>query len=381
MKILFVHNYYRSSLVGGEDIAFNSEVEAIKKEIGPENVFTYTTSSDSGHALGLLFNIWFSRKHYTNVYSLVKKHHIDIVHVHNFFPFMTPSVFKAAKKAGAMVVHTLHNFRWWCISGILYRDCVGNCEKCVKKRFAFNGVLNKCYHNSFIESLFIALVFLFYRLIGILQCVDAFFVLTNFELRKVEQFGISNKKLYLKPNVIDVSCATRSLNREDYIYVGRLDSNKGIEMLLDIWQTLDPRYVLKIVGGSAKDNRWKKYAKSNIIFLGKMSHCDTMHEIGRSRYLIHPSLMYETAGLTMLEALSLGVPVIGINTGTRPEFIKDMISGFLAEVDTLESIIRQSLNYAGYENMCALASESAQSFKGEVVASHQVQVYKKILQI
>jgi glycosyltransferase involved in cell wall biosynthesis len=198
MKILLIHNYYRKKNIGGEDIVFDAEVGALKKRLGDSNVFVYTVSSDDTTGWRLLFSIWFSLSQYRAVYALVKKHNIDIVHVHNFFPVLTPSVFVAAKNAGAGVVHTLHNYRLWCISGILYNAVDGVHEYCATKRFSWRCVQHKSYHDSFVQSLFIGIVFWWYKCMQMFGYIDYYIALTGFQKNKIISFFVPAEKIILK---------------------------------------------------------------------------------------------------------------------------------------------------------------------------------------
>jgi len=147
VKVLLVHNAYQSSLIGGEDVVVANEIAGLKSALGEQNVFVYSVSNDRVLLKTLAREIGGSKTHFRNIFYMVKEHAIDVVQVHNFFPLLTPSVFVAAKKAGAVVVHTLHNFRWWCLSGILYRNN-SPCEKCVHKTWGWPSVVHGCYRGS-----------------------------------------------------------------------------------------------------------------------------------------------------------------------------------------------------------------------------------------
>ena len=118
MNILIIHNKYQSNNIGGEDIVYKNELQSLQEKLGEKNVYSYEVSNDDISKIKLIFGIWFSLKYYKEIKKIVKENSIDLVHVHNFYPLLTPSVFKAAKDTGAKVVHTLHNYRLWCISGI-----------------------------------------------------------------------------------------------------------------------------------------------------------------------------------------------------------------------------------------------------------------------
>ena len=380
MKLLIIHNKYQSNNIGGEDVVYKNELNALCEKLGSENVFCYEVSNDNINKFKLLFEIWFSKKHYKAICKIIKENDIDIVHVHNFFPLMTPAVFKAAKDSKSKVVHTLHNYRLWCISGILYRDGFGICEICAQKKFSLSGIVNKCYRKSLLQSFVAQLAFCFYKLTGAFNNIDYFFVLTNFQKNKVKSLGMDEGKIILKPNSLQMSFNMR-IQKHNYAYVGRLEESKGILNLLEIWDKFDEKYILTIVGGGDIEAELRrKYKKPNIIFKGKCSREETMAIVSHSKYLLQPSLLYETFGLTIIEAMATGVPVIGYDIGTRGDFIKDGVNGFLSGPDELKSVIKKSFDYIDYDSLSKAAKESAKQYKNEYVIEKQIEIYKNILE-
>ncbi|AJI55343.1 glycosyl transferases group 1 family protein [Francisella philomiragia] len=382
MKILIVHNRYQSNNIGGEDIVYDNELKSLRELHGEDNVLAYQVSNDDISKFSLLFGIWFSRKHYRNIKKIVRDNNIDIVHVHNFFPLLTPSVFKAAKKSGAKVVHTLHNYRLWCISGILYRDGFSICELCTKSKLPIFGIKNKCYRKSKLQSLVAQAAFSFYRLFKMFKNIDYYFVLTNFQRQKVKELGISSHKIILKPNSISLAVDQHiQKNKQNYIYVGRLEESKGIFELLDTWRSLDDKFVLTVVGDSPdSDEIINKYSSKNIIFKGKCTREKTLSLISQSKYLIQPSVWYETFGLTIIEAMSFGVPVIGFDIGTRRDFIKNRENGFITTKNDLQRTIQNSYDYSNYELMSQNAKNSAKQYQNDYIIARQLEIYKNILE-
>lgn len=380
MKILIIHNKYQSKNIGGEDIVYRNELNALREKLGERNVFCYEVSNDDINKFKLLFEIWFSKKYYKEVRKIIKENGIEIVHVHNFFPLLTPAVFKAAKDSKTKVIHTLHNYRLWCISGILYRDGFGICEICMHKKFSLSGILNRCYRKSLLQSFVAQLAFWFYKLSGVFKNIDYFFVLTNFQKDKIKSIGVDEDKLILKPNSLQISVNIET-KKHNYVYVGRLEESKGILRLLEIWDRLDEKYILTIVGGGDIEAQLRqKYKKPNIIFKGKCSRKETMAIVSHSKYLLQPSLLYETFGLTIIEAMSVGVPVIGYDIGTRRDFIEDGINGFLSRPDELKSVIERSYDFESYDRLSTAAKESAKRYENEYVIERQIEIYKNILE-
>ncbi len=380
MKLLIIHNKYQSNNIGGEDIVYANELKSLQKKLGKENVLSYEVSNDNLNKLKLIFNIWFNKHYYKEVKKIVEENSIELVHIHNFYPLLTPSIFKAAKDAGAKVVHTLHNYRLWCISGIFYRDGHGVCELCIKNKFSLQGIFSRCFRKSMIQSVLAQLSFWYYRAAKIFINIDYFFVLTNFQKEKVKILGIDEKRIIFKPNSLEMTFDIVK-EKKDYIYVGRLEESKGIFELLRVWIQLDEKYILTIVGGGDIEQELReKYKKQNIIFKGKCSREETLTCISKSKYLIQPSIWYETFGLTIIEAMGSGVPVIGYDIGTRRDFIQDGVNGFLSGRDELKDVIEKSFDYEEYENLSKEAIETSKMYENDYVIEKQIKIYNDILE-
>jgi glycosyltransferase involved in cell wall biosynthesis len=380
MKILIIHNNYSSNSISGENIVFNNEVFLLKQKLGEESIFTYDVSNDNINIINLLFSIWFSFKHYYKVKQIIKDNKIDIVHVHNFYPVLTPSIFKASKDAGAKTIHTLHNYRLWCISGTFYRDGIGICELCTKKAHLFSGIKYKCYRNKFFTSLLAQMSFWFYKSIKVFDNIDIYFVLTEFQKNKVIELGLDQEKVFNKPNSIK-KFILHQQHKSGYIFVGRLEESKGIIQLLEMWRLLDKEYILQVIGSGDLEQYLQREYKNvpNITFLGKCTRDDTIKYISQSQYLIQPSLLYETFGLTILEAMMVGTPVIGFNIGTRADFIKHEYNGFLCNKDTFKDTVIQSYKYLDYNILSNNAISTALKYEDSILIQHQIEIYQKVL--
>jgi glycosyltransferase involved in cell wall biosynthesis len=380
MRILIVHNKYQSKNIGGEDIVYKNELSNLRSILGKKNVHSYEVSNDEINKIKLIFGIFFSFKHYREVKKIIYKNSIDLVHVHNFYPLLTPSIFKASKDAGAKVVHTLHNYRLWCISGIFYIDGFGLCEKCIKPKFPLSGIFNKCYRKSLLQSILAQASFWFYKIIRIFNNIDYFFVLTNFQKEKIISLGIDEKKIILTPNGLVINKHSDQV-KDGYIFVGRFEESKGIFELLKVWSKLDEKFVLTVVGGGESEEALRrKYNKINIIFKGMCPRDETLKLISKSKYLIQPSIWYETFGLTIVEAMSNGVPVIGFDIGTRSDFIENGVNGFLSDRDNLKDVIMMSYQYFEYELLSNNAILKAKGFDNAYVIKEQIKIYNSILQ-
>lgn len=379
MKILLIHNSYAN--FGGEDRVFEMEYHGLVKVLGKANVFKYVVTSKDITA-GKLLSILFSRKYYQAVYDLVKQEQIDIVHIHNFFPLLTGSIFKAAKNAGAKVVHTLHNYRWWCVKGDLYRDNSGICTLCLQQKSWGPAVKHRCYRNSHLQSLAAGAAFDYYKRSGVLAAVDRFFVLTAFQRQEVLSLGLPPSKVILKPNWVESAQELPATTKSGFVFVGRLELSKGIETLLTIWETLPRHLHLTVIGtGSLEQTLRERFSHlPNVLFKGALSPSNTLLEMAGAAFSIQPSLLYETFGLTIIESMQAGVPVIGLNIGTRTELIQHGVNGYLCELDDLKQTVIQAAAMNGYQELSTMARLTAEKFKQEKILQEQLRHYQDLLQ-
>ena len=134
MKVLFVHNYYRSSAPSGEDIVARNEMQLL--EDNGVAVITYEKFNDKINdssfkkRVQLAINTIWSRSTYYEALAILKHERPDVAHIHSLHPQISPSIYAACQKVGVPVVHTLHNYRYICPGALLQRDGKP-CEDCL----------------------------------------------------------------------------------------------------------------------------------------------------------------------------------------------------------------------------------------------------------
>ncbi len=376
LRILMVHCSYR--FFGGEDQVFFQERDALREKLGPAAVIDYHVQTSLGNPWSMLLQLFFPFWHGRRIRKLIRDNRIDLVHVHNHFPLLTLSVFKAARQAGVVVVHTLHNYRWWCLGAELYRKEQGICELCVAKKNSLNAIRYRCYRSSRTQSLLAAGLMGLIKKKAFTSYIDHFIALSSFQRDWVIKAGVSEKKVVLKPNGVTAYSVCSADKKNGFVYAGRLEHAKGIEELLRCWQEHAISETLTVIGSGTLEHTLKsKYAfLKQVRFMGACSPEETRSLIDRSRYLIHPSLWYETFGLTMVEAMQLGVPVIGFAIGTRPDFIKDGENGFLCLPDTLGVTLQKAISFNDYSKLSIRAQETGRLFLADALIDKQLQLYQ-----
>ncbi len=332
MRILVVHNYYKQP--GGEDQVFRSEVELLRNR-GHE-VFTLEATNDEipdnpsiKDSLAVARDTVWSYRGYRLVYEAVARNSIDIVHFHNTFTRISPAAYWAAKRAGARVVQTLHNYRLFCLNAQFYRDH-RVCEDCLHKPVPWPGVWHRCYRQSRLGSTTVAVMLTLHRGLRTFSTyVDAYIVLTEFARLKVINGGLSPQKVYVKPNFL-LDDPGQGPHLGGYaLFVGRLSEEKGVSVLLEAWSDLSLDVPLRIVGDGPLSGKVATAAQHDrrIEYLGRLTQGEVRHQMRDAAVLIVPSLWYEAFPMVVVEAYACGLPVVGSKIGSLDSLIEDGIQG------------------------------------------------------
>lgn len=327
MKIVIIHNLYRQS--GGEDVVVQSESKLLKDKGHDVELYLADNRDLSEGLLSKIKTAWnvaWSNHQKLNLQKFLQKHKPDIVHVHNFFPLLTPSIFSVCRELGLPVVHTLHNYRLICPSALLMID--GKIyEKSIKKS-AYWTVLKKVYRNSILGTLAVARMVEYHKKRGTWRNeVDQFIALTQFAKSKFAEAGFPSHKISVKPNFMSdpfIGKFNHFEKRHGALFVGRISLEKGIGTLEKAWADLN--YPLSIAGDGPL---CKEFDQNNsaIIKLGRLSPSEINKQMRRSVILVMPSECYETFGLVIIEAFANGLPVLASKLGAMAELVEDKYTG------------------------------------------------------
>ena len=329
MKILQLHNSYIYR--GGEDAVVESEKNLLSEyghsvfQLKRENKSEIRNLKDK---LKVAANLSYSNRSKTFVDNEIKKFKPDLAHIHNFFPLWTTSIFDACIENNIPIVLTLHNYRTICANGLFFRKNKV-CEKCLNHS-SYYSVLYGCYQNSRLKSIPVAKMIDNNKKNNIWEKkINRFIVLTNFAKNKFIQANFPKNKIKVKPNFISTKIlpdTTNDILKKNCLYVGRLSQEKGIKTLLKAWESIS--FPLKIFGDGPFYNKLNKN-QPNVNFLGEHSRDKIIKEMKLAKFLIFPSECYEGFPMTVLEAFSLGLPVLASNIGVMKEIIEDNHNGIL----------------------------------------------------
>lgn len=337
MKILLAHNFYQQP--GGEDVVFEQERQLLQR--GGHTVVTYQRSNSEADSysgvrrLQLAARTIWSENTRREFSRLLHKEQPDIVHVHNTFMILSPSIFSACHEAGIPVVKTLHNYRLYCPAATFFRD--GHvCEDCVNKNLAC-GIFHGCYRGSRAATATVALELSVHRWRHTwTRDIDCYIALTQFARSRFLRAGLPNDRVFVKPNFVYPDPGRRKTREGSYaLFVGRL-SEERLRTLLSAWSVLRTAQIpLLIVGGGPQLEKFRQQATdtglNEVAFLGHVSRERAVAAMQSARFLVFPSEWYENFPVTIAESFASGVPVICSRIGAMQEIVEDGQTGLTFE--------------------------------------------------
>lgn len=348
MKILLLHNRYQQT--GGEDFVFETERDALKAaghEVETLEVFNTEINSPL-KALGAAAGAVYSPRGRALAEGAIARFRPDVVHVHNFFPLLSPSVFHACTAARVPAVWTLHNFRITCANGLLFRQ-MRPCEDCVG-RLPWRAVRHGCYRGSRAGSATVAAMIGIHRHAGTWQRhVARFIALTPFARDLFIRAGLPAQRISVKPNFIPdpAAHAAPPASRSGFVFVGRLSPEKGVSTLLNAWR--ENPHPLTILGDGPLAGEVAAAAARNpaIRYLGGgLPRPAVFAAIAAAEALILPSVWYENFPMVAVEAMALSTPIIASNIGALASTVSAGGNGLLFPPGDAASLRRAADGFA-----------------------------------
>jgi glycosyltransferase involved in cell wall biosynthesis len=357
MQVLQIHNFYQRP--GGEDAVVELERELLISN-GHE-CEQLTASNDQIRSnwgrVAAAIRAPYSLKARRQAADVLAANRPDIVHIHNTFPLLSPSIYDACAEAEVPVVQTLHNFRNICPGALLLRE--GRlCELCVTGS-VYHSVRHGCYRGSRLATLPVAALVATHRRLGTWATkVDRFISLTNFALDKFVEAGFPSSKISVKPNFcVRPSVLDSRQPRSGALFVGRLAEEKGITTLVEAWSNLD--IPLSVLGeGPLRPS----IPESPVITTpGQVGRDEVGRLMQRAQFLVMPSSCYEGFPMVLVEAFSRGLPVLGSRLGGIAEIVEDGVTGLHFEAGNASDLAEKARWLSAHPAECLEMGRNARA--------------------
>lgn len=377
-----MHNKYASAMPSGENTMVDAEIAQLTS--AGVDVVPYLRSSDEIGALSpaakalLPVDPVYAPRAQRDLAAIIREHRPDVIHLHNPYPLLSPSVIRTAHRFGVPVVHTVHNYRQVCANGLYFRDG-HDCHDCRGRAFALPAVRHACYRGSTAQSAVMATTLAVHR--PTWHRVDRYIALTDAIARHLVDYGIPAERIRVKPNAV-ADPGKPDGDGEGFAFVGRLSPEKGLDLLLDAWN-LHPEGslgTLRIVGDGPRRAAAEAAARqrSDVRYLGVLDRAATQAVMREAATVVAASTWHDVLPTVVIEALANGRPVLGTDRGGIPYLIGD--AGWVVQpsVEALAAALPTARAQAAA--LSAAARERyEQTFTPERVTSQLVQIYEEVV--
>lgn len=149
----------------------------------------------------------------------------------------------------------------------------------------------------------------------------------------------------MKPNFVENNSFIPEEERiNQFVFVGRLDKLKGVDILFEAWKRMGEGAPKLIVCGTGPMEDWcKSFIRQNdvnIEMLGFVPNGEALKIIANSRALVLPTQCYEGFPMSIVEAFSVGTPVICSDLGNAGSVVEDGITGYKFDYKSVDEIVK-----------------------------------------
>jgi len=375
MKIINVHKYYYQK-AGAERYVF--DVAKLLQEHGHEVIpfaMHHSQNEQTPWSRYFVSNIDFLHPSFFEkmcipfrmIYSLEAKRKFkalvravkpDIVHIHNIYHHISPSILDVCREYDIPVVQTIHDYKMICSNYMLFAN--GKINEDCKKGRCWRDVLNKSVKHSYIKSILAVLeMYIHHAWLNIYEKNIRMFVMpSQFSLEKFAEFGVPKEKMIHLPYPISACHPEQSEEFRCYqkkalgffgppaggcpqndtpriLAYGRLSEEKGFDVLIRAMKHI-PAHLDIIGDGSMRKHLeaciQKEGVQKKVTLHGFLPRKYIFDYIKRSACVVVPSLWYEILPYTILESYALGKTVIVSNIGGMKELIEPVNPAYLFTV-------------------------------------------------
>jgi glycosyltransferase involved in cell wall biosynthesis len=337
MRVVQVHNRYRSAAPSGENRVVGQEGAALAA-LGHEVTLFERNSDDieqwprAKKALLPARVVW-SREAHHDLRAALRASRPDVVHVHNTFPLLSPAVLYACRDARVPVVATIHNYKLACASGDFFRRGAV-CHDCAGK-LPVAAVARGCYRGSRMATVPVALGVSAHRHAW-RSLVSAYVFISASQRDLLQALDLARDRVFVRHNLIPRRVPARLDRQPAVLYAGRLDEAKGVRLLMAGWDSYraaapDPGLRLVIAGAGPLDQEIAAWAsgRPGVELVGQVDSHRCAELMSQARAVLLPSAWEETFGLVAVEAMALGVPPVASGHGSFVELITPGVDGAL----------------------------------------------------
>ena len=260
-----------------------------------------------------------------------------IIHIHGWTKTLSSSIFNVAFKMRFKVVLTLHDYFSACPNGGFF-----NYKKnkiCTLKPLSYKCICTNCdSRNYFFKFYRILRQFVQNRIVKLNEKIKVVIYVSEFSYKILNKYfseKTSSFIIYSPLNDLKKQTNTNSKSKKYVLFVGRVSKEKGIIPFCRAVSELN--YPAIVIGDGPLLTDLKKDFP-NIKFLGWKNSKEIINYYQYAHVFVFPSLLYETAGLTVLEAAQCNLYSLVSDNSASKEFVKKYSIGDLFQSGNLNDL-------------------------------------------
>lgn len=277
-----------------------------------------------------LARAWWSREAKQKCAAMLEAFRPEVVHVHNIYTHLSPSVLAACKNFGVPVVMTVHDYALVSANYGLW-----NGQRPLQpKDLSLLGVARSRFiKDSYLATLFLELIYRVQKFFALYdRAIDAYVTSSKFMQQVLTQAGYANNKIQVLPMFAGNYAfePKPGTQRSGLLFAGRLETYKGIDLVLQVAKAL-PEHSFYIAGTGPWEERVKLAARQlpNVEYLGFLPSQALWQKMSEVLLVLAPSRWLEPLGLVALEAMACGTPVVVASHGGLPEYLEPGVTSFV----------------------------------------------------
>lgn len=347
MKILNVFNHYLEP--GGEAIAVDTICSSLSKIFEVERC-DFSSADWIGPEAPARWKqaLWMIRnpESVKKLRQLQERFRSDVWLVHNIFPVGSGAVYFEGHRQGVPLIQYIHNFRPFSVSGYLW---TGNqvATGGLSKNY-WQEIWTGAWQRSRVKTAWLAGILLAGHTLGWWRRVEAWIAISEFMRQKFISAGVPAERIYTLRHYWNPKAVCSPEKRNHFLFLGRLTEAKGINVLLDAWETMESRSVAStprlLIGGDGP-LRPEVVARAErlqtVAFAGELSGAAKQRAFDQAFAVIVPAVSWEALGLVVYEAYDHCRPVLVARSGGLPEVVIDGQTGLIHQPGDVAQLIEQ----------------------------------------
>jgi len=313
--------------------------------------------------------------------ALIQEFEPDVVHLHNIYHQLSPSILHVLKRYRIPTVMTLHDYKIVSPSYTLFAN-----DAIWKHTSGFRAIRDKVVDHSFSKSAVCAFEGWFHKLLGSYRGVDRLISPSHFLKNLCQELGVKQEIAVIPNPLLHIPQNQFSQVPNRLLYVGRLSAEKGVAFLLQTLAEYAPNKYLRIIGAGPELNFLKEKVQElklgdRVEFCGALHGEDLDREVLSAEALIVPSLWYENLPYVVTENQARGVVVIASASGGVTERIHHGVNGYLFPTGDKKALgkILEQLNPQDSESIRMQAKLDTRDLSPELFLERIEALYKELL--